>query len=225
MSFTVETKDCTALSDAELGEMADICSGGPAGFEIGLLSKQREAWVLITQAREEGRLHAFGFCTLERIGGTPALLIGLASVKRSSKRESALKAMINDQLRRSLLAFPDEDVLIGTRMTDAGAFSAFKGLEDIVPQPGHKATGEERAWSRRLAKRFGAEHRVDDRAFIIRGEGSPEGVLDHESAKPDAIAPEVASYFEPLNRTNGDVLVTFGWAMADDLVARIRALK
>ena len=225
MSFTVETKDCTALSDSELGDMADMCSGGPAGFEIGILSKQREAWVLITQVRDEGRLHGFGFFTLERIGGTPALLIGLASVKRSSKRESALKALVNDQLRRSLLAFPDEDVLIGTRMIDPGAFSAFKGLEDIVPHPGHKATGEERAWSRRLAKRFGAEHRVDDRAFVIRGEGSPEGVLDHESAKPDGIAADVAAYFEPLNRANGDVLVTFGWAMAEELVARIRALK
>ena len=42
MSMDVETKDCTALSDAELSEMADICSGGPAGFEIGLLSKQRD---------------------------------------------------------------------------------------------------------------------------------------------------------------------------------------
>ena len=225
MSFTIETKDCTALSDAELGEMADMGSGGPAGFEIGLLSKQREAWVLITQARDDGRLHGFGFSTLERIGGTPALLIGLASIKRSAKRETALKALLNDQLRRALLAFPDEDVLIGTRMIDPGAFAAFKGLEDIVPRPGHKATGEERAWSRRLAKRFGAEHRVDDRAFIIRGDGSPEGVLDHEAAKPDTLPADVAAYFTPLNRASGDVLVAFGWAMAEDLVARIRALK
>ena len=44
MAFDVETKDCTALSDAELGEMADICADGPAGFDVGLLSKQREEW-------------------------------------------------------------------------------------------------------------------------------------------------------------------------------------
>src|SRR4051794_18615217 len=60
MTMEVETKDCTALSDAELGEMADMCSGTPAGFDIGLLSKQREAWVLITQVRETGKLQAFG---------------------------------------------------------------------------------------------------------------------------------------------------------------------
>ncbi len=225
MAMDVETKDCTALSDAELSEMADLCAGGPAGFEIGLLSKQRDLWVLITQVREAGKLQAFGFCTLERIGGTPSLLIGLASIRRTAKRETALRSMIFDQLRRSLLAFPDEDVLVGTRMIEVGALSAFSGLEEIVPRPDHKASGEERAWSRRLAKRFGAEHRVDDRAFVIKGEGSPEGCLDHETLKPESFADEVQAFFAPLDRPNGDVLVTFGWAMAEELAARVASGK
>ncbi len=225
MAMDVETKDCTALSDAELTEMADMCAGGVANYDIGLLSKQRDLWVLVTEVRENGKLHAFGFCTLERIGGTPSLLVGLASVRRTAKRETALKTMMFDQLRRSLLAFPDEDVLVGTRMIDAGSFAAFKGLEDIVPRPDHKASGEERAWSRRLAKRFGAEHRVDDRSFIIVGDGSPAGVLDHETLKPEAIDPEVAAFFGPLDRANGDVVVTFGWAMAEALASRVASGK
>lgn len=214
----VETKDCTSLSDAELAELGDMTAGGPAGFDIGLLSKQRDAWVLITQVRENGKLHAFGFSTLERIGGTPAVLIGLASVRRSSKRETALKAMVTDMLRRALLAFPDEDVLVASRMIDVGAYAAYKGLEDIVPRPDHKPTGEERAWSRRLAKRFGAEHRVDDRAFVIKGDGSPAPCLDHQAVKEPA---EYAAFFEPLDRANGDSLVSFGWAMAEELLARV----
>src|SRR2546423_4139539 len=112
MAIVVDTKDCTALSDAELGDMADICADGPAGYDVGLLSKQREEWVLITQARDSGRLLGFSFCTLERIGGTPCVLIGLASVKRTSKRDTVLKAVVGDQLRRAVLAFPDEDVLV-----------------------------------------------------------------------------------------------------------------
>ena len=199
MPMDVETKDCTALSDAELGEMADICADGPAGFDVGLLSKQREEWVLITQARENGKLHGFSFCTLERIGGTPCLLWGLASVKRTSKRDTVLKAMCADQFRRAVLAFPDEDVLIGTRFIDAGAFQAFKGLEDICPRPGHRLTGEERAWSRRLAKRFGAEGRIDDRSFVVTGDGSPCGVFDFEVIKPEVIDADVAAYFTGLD--------------------------
>ncbi len=221
----VETKDCTALSDAELGEMADMCTNGPAGFDIGLLSKHRDLWVLITQVREAGKLQAFSFCTLERIGGTPAMLIGLASVRRNAKRDAALKHTVYDQLRRSLLAFPDEDVLVGTRMIDAAAFAAFKGLEDVVPRPDHKPSGEERAWSRRLAKRFGAEHRVDDRAFTIKGDGAPSASLDFEAAKAETVKDDVRAFFATLDRENGDVVVAFGWAMAEDLAARVASGK
>ena len=46
MMFDVETKDCTALSDTELADMADIVADGPAGLDIGLVSKQRDEWVL-----------------------------------------------------------------------------------------------------------------------------------------------------------------------------------
>lgn len=218
MTFEVDTKDCTALADAELAEMADIVTDGPAGFDIGLLSKQAEAWVLITQVREAKRLVGFSFCTLERIGGTPCLLWGLASVERSDARAEVLGALTADQFRRAVLAFPDEDVLVGTRFADPGAFAAFQGLEDICPRPGHKPTGEERAWSRRLAKRFGAEGRIDDRSFVVTGDGSTAGVFDHSSTGD--VDDDVAGFFTPLDRSRHDVVIAFGWGMAEDLAAR-----
>jgi hypothetical protein len=217
MAIEVETKDCTALGDAELAEMADICAEGPAGFGVGLLSKQRDEWVLVTQARDGNRLHGFSFCTLERIGGTPCVLVGLASVKRTSKRDTVLRSIMTDQLRRAVLAFPDEDVLVGSRLLSASAFQAYKALDDIVPRPDHKATGEERAWSRRLAKRFGAEGRIDDRTFILKGDGNRPPGIDFESLKPDAIPAEVQAYFKGVNEKRGDALIAFGWAMAEDL--------
>ena len=55
MTIGIETKDCTALSDAELAEMADMCTDSPSRYEVGLLSKQVEAWVLITLARNIGQ--------------------------------------------------------------------------------------------------------------------------------------------------------------------------
>jgi hypothetical protein len=216
MAIQVETKDCTALSDAEMGEMADICADGPAGFDIGLLSKQREEWVLISRATDNGKVHGFSFCTLERIGGTPCLLIGLASVKRGSKRDAVLKALMTDQYRRAVLAFPDEDVLVGMRFVAPAGYEAFRSLEDIVPRPGHKATGEERAWGRRLAKRFGID-RYDDRAFVATGDAAYPACMDHESLKPEGIDPDVAAFFSGLDVERGDSLIAFGWAMAEFL--------
>jgi hypothetical protein len=214
--MTVSTKDTTALSDAELAEMADLCVDREPNFDIGFLSKQREDWVLVTQVREGNKLRGYSFCTLERIGGTPSLLVGLLLVDRNAKSDQTLKAILHDQFRRALLAFPDEDVLLGTRLLSAEGFRAFNGLQDVVPFPGHKSSGEERAWARRLSKRFGCESRLDDRTFVLKGDGAVAGGLDFYAPKVKLPA-GVEVHFEKCNADKGDRLVAFGWAMAEDL--------
>jgi hypothetical protein len=219
MAIEVETKDCTQLGDAELAEMADLCADGPIRFEVGTLSKAAEGWVLITLAREGGRLKGFSFSTLERIGGTPSVIVGLASIKRTAKRDTVLRAIMSDQLRRAVLAFQDEDVLVGTRFATVAGYEAFKALVDIVPRPDYLATGEERAWGRRLAKRFGIDGgRYDERSFLVRGDDSTPEVLDHESLKPDKLDPGFHAFFEAVDPSRGDALIAFGWATADDLL-------
>lgn len=218
MAIEVETKDCTQLGDAELAEMADLSAASPHAFEIGMLSKQAEAWVLVTEARDGTRLKGFSFCTLERIGGTPCVLLGAASIARNAKRDTVLRAIVADQMRRAVLAFPDEDVLFGARFNAPDAFEAFRSLHDVIPRPGHKASGEERAWGRRLAKRFGIPPtRYEDRAFIARGQGARPVVFDHESLKPDKLDPALTELFAGLDVDAGDTLIACGWAMAEDL--------
>ena len=217
MALTVETKDCTALSDAELEEMADLIEDEPIIFDVGELSKQRDAWVLVTQVRDGNKLSAYGFCTLERVGGDPTVLIGLAAVRRSSRSDSALKAMITDQMRRAVLAFPDEDVLVASQMSDPAAFDAYKPLSRVVPRPGYEANGEDRAWGRRLAKRFDVRGEYKAKEFRVYGEGSPSLVLSHNSAKPESIKPEVVALFDGHDASKGDALVTFGWATREKL--------
>jgi hypothetical protein len=217
----VETKDTTALSDSELAEMADLSAAGSAGYEVGFLSKHRDEWVLVTQARQDGRLVGYAFSTLERIGGTPSLLVGAASFVRSGPAVEAMRVVMRDLFRRAVLAFPDEDVLLGTRLAAPAAFAAYSGLQEIVPSPGHKPSGEERAWGRRLAKRFGVENSLDDRLFVVSGDGNPMGVLDYD---PDAgvgaaVDDEVVALFANLSGERYDSLIGFGWAMAEDLAA------
>ena len=213
MSIVVTTKDCTALSDAELAELADLAFQHVPGCDIGFLSKEREEWVLVTDAREGSKLRGFSFCTLERIGGTPSLLVGLGVVDHTSRSDTALKAMMGDQFRRALLAFPDEDVLLGTMLAGPDGFRAFAGLSDVVPAEAHKPTGEERAWARRLAKRFGVEGSLDDRSFVVRGDGPTTRGLEFVSTKGG----QPAVPFDGLDHDRGDRLVAFGWAMAEDL--------
>jgi hypothetical protein len=213
MPIDVETRDCAALTDTDLDEMASM--GG--AFDIGVLSKAKEDWVLCTVARSEGKLHGFTFSTLERIGGTPCVLLGLMSVKRTSKRDSVLRGLMHEAFHRALMAFPDEDVVVGSRLVAADGLEAFKQVDEMIPRPGHRAVGEERAWGRRLAKRFGVDGQYDEQSFIVKAKGQ-SGFLDHVSLKPDKIKPEVAELFAGVNVAKGGLLIAHGWVMAEDLV-------
>jgi len=219
IDIEVATKDCTALTDAELAEMADLSAEERAGWEVGFLSKQREDWVLVTQVRDQGTLLGYALATLERIGGTPSLLIGVAAFTRSPDGDEALGAAMGDLYRRAVLAFPDEDVLVGTRFARAHGFRAFAGLEDVVPRPDHRATGEERAWGRRLAKRFGGDGNLDDRTFVLKGDGDAAGLLDFDPVDPPTDCESLECLFTAVDGGRRDSLVAFGWAMAEALAA------
>lgn len=218
MAIEVETKDCTAVTDAELGEMEALVSESPHPFSVGLLSKQTEEWVLLTTAREKGRLKGFVFSTLERIGGTPAVLMGMGAVIRNSRRNTVLRGLMGEMYHRALMAFPDEDVVIGSRFDDPSGFELFASLDEIVPRPDHRASGEERAWGRRLAKRFGVDaDNYDDRSFIVTGDDSAPCLFEHESTKVDKIPDDVRAFFADIDTGRGDYLIGFGWAMAERL--------
>ena len=213
MALEVDTRDSSAMTDADLDEMASM--GG--SFDIGLLSKAKEDWVLNTTARLDGKLQGFSFSTLERIGGTPCVLLGLLSVKRTPKRETVLKGLMTEAFHRALMAFPDEDVVVGSRFVNADGLDSFKALTEMIPRPGHRAVGEERAWGRRLSKRFGVERNYDEQTFVVKTAGQ-SGFLDHETLKPEKINPDIAAMFESVPAAKGGVLIVHGWTMTESLV-------
>lgn len=213
MSLEVNTQDCNALTEADLEELAAM--GG--AFDLAKLTQAKSDWVLFTAAREAGKLLGFTFSTLERIGGTPCVLLGVMSIKRNGKRDSTLKGLMTEAYHRALMAFPDEDVVVGSRFVDAGALDAFKQLTEIIPRPGHRAVGEERAWGRRLAKRFAVDANYDELTFVVKTKGQ-SGFLDFETSKPDKVKPEIAEMFSSVNPAKGGVLIVHGWTMAEDLV-------
>jgi hypothetical protein len=213
MSLEVVTNDTLALTDSDLDEMAAM----EGAFDIGRLSKAKDDWVLITTARVDEKLHGFTFSTLERIGGTPCVLIGLLSVRRHSKRDQVLRGLMGEAYHRALMAFPDEDVVIGSRFVSAGGLEAFKDLEELTPSPGVRAVGEERAWGRRLAKRFDVDTNYDEKTFIVSKNGQ-HGFLDFETTKPEKVAADLTEMFSKVPVAKGGSMVVYGWTMAEDLV-------
>jgi len=212
MPLVVATNDAIALTDADLDELGSI----EGAFDIGALSKAKEDWVLATTARIDGKLHGLMFSTLERIGGTPCVLIGLLSVRRNSRRDTVLRGLMGEAYHRALMAFPDEDVVFGSRFVAADGLEAFDKLDEVTPSPGVRAVGEERAWGRRLAKRFGVDSGYEPKTFIATTGQS--GFLDFESSKPDKLDADVVEMFKAVDRAAGDVMIVYGWTMAEDLV-------
>jgi len=218
MAFEVETKDCTAVTDAELGELEAVAADSRAAFSMGLLSKQAEEWVLLTTARENEKLRGYVFYTLERIGGTPAVVMGLASIERNNRRNTVLRSLMSEVYHRALMAFPDEDVVFGTQLSNPGAFEVFQDLEQELPRSGHKVSGEERAWGKRFAKRLGISSLAyDDRTFVALGDGSTPRIFDYESLKEEKTSKNIQELFKGLQAKNGDSLIVLAWAMAERL--------
>lgn len=213
MAIDVETKDCSAVTEEELEEMSAM--GG--SFDSDRLNRAKADWVLCTLARDAGKLHGFTFSTLERIGGTPCVLLGMLSVRRSSKRDQVLRGLMSEAYHRALMAFPDEDVVVGSRFVTPGALEAFKSLSELIPRPGHRAVGEERAWGRRLARRFGVDAQYDEKSFVVTKKGR-SGFLDHETLKPEKVKPDIAALFAEVDDASGGSLIVHGWTMAEDLL-------
>jgi hypothetical protein len=208
----VVTRDASALTDADLDEFAAM--GG--AFGIGAVSKAKDSWVLATTAYDGKALAGFMFLTLERLGGTPCVVMGLLSVKRTAKRDAALKGLMTEAYHRALMAFPDEDVVVGARFVAPEGLDAFSALTDMIPRPKYNAVGEERAWGRRLARRYAIEPQYDPASFVAKS-NAQSGFIDYEPAKKAKIAADVAAMFKSVNVAKGGVLIAHGWTMAESL--------
>ncbi|ACU54559.1 hypothetical protein Afer_1643 [Acidimicrobium ferrooxidans DSM 10331] len=215
MAIETITKDCTALTDEELHALGALAAAHGVTLTPEFLEAEREAWVLCALAADDEQLVGGMLFTLERIGGTPCVLIELAVTTPKEHEPLTLASLLHEAYERALLAFPDEDVLVAAKLGSPTGYDLLAGLEDVVPRPGHRPTGEERAWSRRLAKRFGLDSGLDDRTSgAVSGE-RPVGFVVYRLS--DATPTGFDEVFTCCKEGDADVLIAFGWAMAEGL--------
>lgn len=211
----VESRDSISLKPAELDELAQLLTsiGSPLGD--GHLDHQVESFPLVASATLDGELTGFLFGSLERVGGEPCVLWGMGAARRSRQAGSAVRSMIGEFFRRAAISFPDEDVLVAGRVAHPSAYGLFGVLDDVVPRVGYKPTGEERAWGRRLARRFGCEGRYEDQTFRVRADRAPAPVLDTSTVQGGGRA--ASAVVAKVDHVRGEALITFGWARAEAL--------
>ena len=214
----VDIRDSASLKPAELDELSQVLRKAGSPLPDSTIDDQVERFSRVTMVVNEDEIHGFLFGSLERIGGTPCVLWGLgATDSANGEAGPMLEAMTTELYRRAAISFPDEDVLVAGRIANPALYRLFGGLQEPVPRPGYKASGEDRAWGRRLAKRFGCDGNYDDRAFLSTGNGTPEAKLDIDLGGDTE--PEVQELLAPLDADKGDTLIAFGWVPAETLAA------
>src|SRR5437016_2673320 len=161
----VESRDSVSLKPAELDELGQFLAGLGLPISDAQLDRQIEQFPLIAVAADEAVVLGFLFGSLERIGGTPCILWGLGGTRRGKDARVTLEGLVGELYRRAAISFPDEDVLVAGRLAHPSGYALFGSLSDVCPRARYTPNGEERAWGRRLARRFGCDGRYDDRSF------------------------------------------------------------
>jgi hypothetical protein len=212
----VESRDSLSLKPAELDEFGQLLSGVGLPLKDEQLDRHVEQFPLVTRSTADDELHGFLFGSLERIGGTPCILWGLGAIRRGRQARMTLDELVGELYRRAAISFPDEDVLVAGRFAHPSAYALLNALTDVCPRPKYSPTGEERAWGRRLARRFGCDGRYDDRKFRLKANGAAEAVLHASTVKAGGKA--AADLVGTVRPHKGEAVIAFGWATAEALV-------
>jgi hypothetical protein len=199
----------------ELDELAQLLTGIGLALADEQLDQHVEQFPLIAVCNEDDEVQGFLFGSLERIGGTPCILWGLGAIKKGRAARVTLEALVGELYRRAAISFPDEDVLVAGRIANPAPYSLLSTLADVCPRPKYTPNGEERAWGRRLARRFGCDARYDDRAFRVKANGASEPVLEASVVKLGGKA--MTDLVGRVNPAKGEALIAYGWATAEQL--------
>jgi hypothetical protein len=219
--MNVESRDSVSLKPAEVDEFAQLLGSNGLAVTDEQLDVQVEAFPLVVVAVDDTEIQGFMLGSLERIGGTPTILWGLGVARKGKQASVALKAMTGELSRRAAISFPDEDVLVATRLSQPSCYTLLASYANLVPRPGYVPNGEDRAWGRRLAKRFGHEPHFDDREFTIAVKSRKPvcvPILDASAVKATGGA-KIVSLVGDLDATRGKAMIAFGWAVAEELAA------
>ena len=218
--MAVESRDSISLKPAELDEFSQFVQTVGLPLKDAQLDTAVEQFPLVTICTFEGEIHGFLFGSLERVGGTPCILWGPGAVRKSRNARASLDSLVGELYRRAAISFPDEDVMVAARIAQPAAYSLLSVLDDVCPRPKYAPNGEERAWGKRLARRFGCDARYDDKIFKVKAGKVIEPVFDPRHVKLGGKT--VADLMGNLDPSKGEAMIVCGWATTEHLAGGLQ---
>jgi hypothetical protein len=101
-----ESRDSISLKPAELDEFGQLLATNGLPVSDEELDRQVEQFPLVVVASVDDELTGFMLGSLERIGGTPAILWGVGAARKGRNAAPTLQAMTSELSRRAAISFP-----------------------------------------------------------------------------------------------------------------------
>ena len=145
--------------------------------------------------RIDGKLHGFTFSTLERIGGTPCVLLGLMSVKRTSQARPGAEGPDGRGVPPGADGLPRRGrrrrlTLRRSPTRSRRSSRSTSSSPGPVTAPSARSGPGAAGWPSASA----STPSYDEQSFVVKANGQ-SGFLDHETLKPEKIKPELAALF------------------------------
>src|SRR5690349_1940993 len=99
----VESRDSVSLKPAELDEFAQLLQSVGLTLRDDVLDQHVEQFPLVVLATDEAGVAGFMFGSLERIGGTPAILWGLGATRKNKAAATVLQCLTGELARRAAI--------------------------------------------------------------------------------------------------------------------------
>ena len=143
-------------------------------FEIGQLSKAKEDWVLVTTARIDGKLHGFTF-SHARAHRRHAVRAARPDEREAhlQARRRCCKGLMGEAYHRALMAFPDEDVVVGTRFVDRRRARGVQGRSTTSsPAPATRPSARSGRGAGAWPSASASTATYDEQTFIVKANGA-----------------------------------------------------
>ena len=164
----VESRDSVSLKPAELDELGQLVSGLGLPLQDEQLDTSRRAVPPGGSGRDRGRDPGVPVRVARAHRGHTVHPVG----PRGRHGGARMPARASTASSPSCTAGPPSRSPTRTSSSRGGSRTRLRTrssavLDDVCPRPKYSPNGEERAWGRRLARRFGCDARYDDRSFRL----------------------------------------------------------
>jgi hypothetical protein len=207
MAYSIQVLDSDSVKINQLNDCYKLTQEESIFFDFEIFTDAQEKFSHLCLTYDDKKLLSFLFCSFDRIGGTPSIILGFSATKTLPNSEEIIQAFLDTLTSKAKISFPDEDILITARVIDASAYSLLNNYREAFPQAKMKLSGEDKARGKRISKWYSMENTYTEEKSIVTA-SEPQPVTFGSSFSAESS--DAKKIIENI-KTNKDCLIVYSW--------------